>query len=444
MPDKGKLRLQLFQGDSYVPITDAKVTVEQVASEFTQNVKEQLVTDSSGLTEEIDLGTPPVEYSMEPSDNQPYSECNVKIEAEGYDPIIINGCQLYSDEEAVQECRLTPTTRKNRQAEIIQVNQPRLFGEYTKKIPEDPDKPLPPPPSGFVVLPEPVVPELVIVHDGAPTDATAPNLTIKFRDYIKNVACSEIYSTWPKETIKANVYCIISFTLNRVYTEWYRGKGYDFTITSQFLYDHAFSYGRTTYQSINEVVDEIFDTFIRRFGQKQPLLAQYCDGDKSSCPGWLTQWGSKYLGDQGKNAYEILTNFYGDDIEYAKASKVSGIPKSYPGYALKKGSTGTPVRTIQEYLNEINKNYPAIPKVAVDGVFGQGTEDSVKKFQEVFNYTVDGVVGHKTWYGISHVYVGVTRIGLLRESVEKKIFIPPLPCKDLKHIPSIEYEYDSF
>ena len=290
------------------------------------------------------------------------------------------------------------------------------------------------------MLPQPVVPEYIVVHQGSPNDASAPNYKVDYKEYIKNVASCEIYSTWPETTIRANVFCIISFTLNRIYTEWYRGKGKNFDITSSTAYDHAFNYGRNIYDSISAIVDEIFSTYVRRIGNKQPLLTQYCDGKNVKCPEWLSQWGSKYLGDQGKLPYEILMYYYGNDIELVTAEKVEGSPQSYPGYDLTIGSTGEPVRTIQEQLNRIARNYPLIPKVAQDGVFGETTAEAVRTFQGIFSLPKTGVVDYATWYKISDVYVGVTRIAELRGATNR-IFVPPVaPRKDNDiKIPSFYY-----
>lgn len=443
MASTGRLKVQVLKSDSLAPIEQAKVTVTKVPEPGEQTKQAQISTNISGETNEIELPAPPIENSMKPSSNLPYSLYDIKIEQPGYKPLIIKGVQIFPEELAIQNSNLQKTnTGVTRQGEqIITIDPNRLVGNYPPKIPENPEKPLPPPPSGFVVLPEPVVPEFVVVHQGLPDDPSAPNYTVKFNDYIKNVASSEIFSTWPETTIRANVYCILSFTLNRIYTEWYRGKGKNFDVTSSTAYDHAFMYGRNIYKSISVVVDEIFSTYIRRFGAKQPLLTQYCDGVKVQCPGWLTQWGSKYLGDDGKTPYEILTNFYGTDIELIRANKVSGIPKSYPGYTLGIGSSGAPVRTVQGYLNRIADNFPAIPKVKVDGIYGEGTGKAVRVFQQVFNLPVTGTVDYSTWYKISDIYVGVTKIAELRNYTRglKRTFIPHTPYKNVYDIPKVEY-----
>ena len=300
-----------------------------------------------------------------------------------------------------------------------------------------------PAPTSGVVLPKPVIPEYITVHQGSPNNTSASNVTVLYKDYIKNVASCEIYSTWSESTIRANVYAIISFTLNRIYTEWYRGKGKNYQITNSTAYDHAFNYGRNIYDNISAIVDDIFSTYIRRYGRKQPLLTQYCDGKNVQCPEWMTQWGSKYLGDQGKTPYEILTHFYGTDIELVTAEEVTGSPASYPGYDLIVGSTGDEVSTIQEQLNRIARNYPLIPKVAVDGVYGNTTQEAVKVFQQVFNLPQTGIVDYATWYRISDIYVGVSKIAELkdRRKGNKRIFRPPV-SRDMindPNVPTFEY-----
>ena len=247
-----------------------------------------------------------------------------------------------------------------------------------------------------------------------PSDSSAENYWVPFKTYIKNVASSEIYPTWPEQTIYANVIAIISFTLNRVFTEWYRNQGYDFTITSTTNYDHKYIHNRNIFDEISVVVDTVFNTFIKRPPTaRQPLLAQYCDGQKTQCPDQMTQWGSKSLGDQGYNYEEILKYFYGDNILFAEAQIVSGVPVSFVGTTLEIGSKGTPVRTIQNQLNAISNSYPAIPKVAEDGIYGPSTAEAVRTFQKIFGLPQTGVVDFKTWYEISRVYVAVTKIASL-------------------------------
>lgn len=446
MPN-GFLKVQVFQGDSLRPVDNCKVTVTSTG-EYAPSMRQskELITDSSGLTQIIDLEAPPLEYSQSPSDKLPYSFADIKIEAKGFETVEIKGAQIFPEIVALQTFNLQENSGATRQIErTIIVDPNTLVGNFPPKIPEDPDKPLPKPPEGEVVLPKPVVPEFIVVHLGRPEDNSAKNVTVRFRDYIKNVACCEIFSTWPENTIRANVYCILSFTLNRVYTEWYKSKGKDFTITNSTAFDHAFSDGRNIYQNISRIVDDIFTSYIKRYGAKQPLLTQYCDGVRVKCPGWLTQWGSKYLGDQGKVPFDILTHFYGKDIDLVQAEKVKGIPLSWPGYDLVLGSKGEPVRVTQTYLNRISQNYPAIPKTAVDGVFGPKTKAAVSEFQRIFSLPVTGIVDFATWYKISSVYVGVTKIAELRSGVPTNIidrtFVPPMPFESYigRGVPSVHY-----
>ena len=426
MAEKGRLKIQCFKSNTYIPVDNTKIIV--TPSEGSNNNANEIVlsTNSMGESETIELEAPPFAYSQEPTGQIPYSMYDIRVERDGFQPLLINRCQVFPEELALQPCNLLEAGARSFRADVINIESNVLNGDYPSKIPEEVDKPLPPPSSG-VVLQKPVVPEFITVHAGSPSNNSAPNYKVLYKDYIKNVASCEIYSTWSDSTIRSNVYAIISFTLNRIYTEWYRGKGKNYDITNSTAYDHAFNYGRNLFESISAVVDDIFATYVRRFGRKQPLLTQYCDGKNVSCPEWMTQWGSKYLGDQGKTPYEILTHFYGNDIELVTAEQVKGSPKSYPGYDLTIGSTGEEVKVVQEYLNRISQNYPLIPKSAVDGIYGAKTQEAVKVFQGVFNLPKTGIVDYATWYKISDVYVGVTRIAELRGSIPttEKIFIPP-------------------
>ena len=361
----GTLQVQALIGDSYDPILNATVTVTPTIGTpvATRQPPQVLKTGASGQTPVSSLEAPPLTYSQAPSNNIPYSLYDITVEANGYESQVIKGCQVYPTQLAIQQCKMKKKGTTRQGEELILIPPNTLVGNYPSKIPELPQKPEPQT-SGSVVLLQPVIPEYIVVHQGDPNDANAPNYTVRYTDYIKNVASCEIFATWPYATIQSNIFCIISFTLNRVYTEWYRSKGKNFTITSSTAYDQAFIYGRNIYENISNIVDDIFSTYIKRPGRKQPLLTQYCDGIKVQCPNWLTQWGSKYRGDKGENASQIIKYFYGSDIVFDTAKKVEGIPISYPGYTLGLGSTGQPVRTIQTYLNRIADNFPAIPKIA--------------------------------------------------------------------------------
>lgn len=258
----------------------------------------------------------------------------------------------------------------------------------------------------------PYIPETVTVHLGAPT-SPAQNVTLSFPDYIKNVASSEIYPTWPESALRANIYAQISFALNRIYTEHYRSRGYDFDITSSPAFDQTFYNGREIFENISQIVDEIFNSYLVRQGFIEPLFAQYCDGDRVTCAG-LSQWGSLSLAEQGYTPYEILTYYYGDDINIETTDDVRGITGSRPPVALRRGSSGPYVEQIQRRLNRIATNYPAIPKIyPANGVFGPETEEAVRVFQQVFGLTPDGIVGDATWYRIQYIYNGVKRLSEL-------------------------------
>ncbi len=261
-------------------------------------------------------------------------------------------------------------------------------------------------------MPNPVIPETITVHLGPP-DSNAQNITLPFSEYIKNVASSEIYPTWPQASLRANIYAQISFTLNRVYTEYYRSRGYDFDITNDISRDQSFIYGRDIFENISQIVDEIFDSYIRRIGSIEPLFAAYCDGVEVSCNG-LSQWGSVTLAEQGFTPFEILQNYYGDNIEIVTNVPVMGIASSVPPATLSLGNSGIEVQQVQRRLNRISSNYPAIPKIyPVDGVFGLDTENAVKVFQEVFDLTPDGIVGKSTWYKIYLIYNSVKKLSEL-------------------------------
>ena len=408
--DKGTLQLNITSEITSYPISDATVNIYYTGVPDSQ--LEQLTTDSSGQTETIELDTPPLEYSLNPSiESQPYSEYTFEIGAPGYETMNIAGAELLPTVKAIQNVALKPLDTNTQQQDVYVIPGHTLYEEYPPKIAEDEIKPMDT--SGEIVLSRVVIPEYVVVHDGTPSNPTAKDYYVRYRDYIKNVASSEIYATWPDNTIRANVLAIMSFTLNRVYTEWYRNKGYDFTITSSTAFDHKWINGRNIFESISRIVDELFDNYLSRPGVRQPILTQYCDGQRVQCPNWMTQWGSKYLGDQGYSAIEILRNFYGSNMYINTAEEISGIPASWPGQPLDIGSSGSKVRQMQEQLNAIANAYPALPKISVDGVFGENTQNAVKKFQQIFGLPATGIVDYSTWYEIQEIYVGVTRIAEL-------------------------------
>ena len=258
----------------------------------------------------------------------------------------------------------------------------------------------------------PFVPENITVHLAGPSTPAA-NVTLPFADYVKNVASSEIYPTWDDNALRANIYAIVSFALNRVYTEFYRSRGYDFDITSSTAYDQAFVNGRSYFENISRIVDSLFNDYLRRPGFVEPLAAKFCNGTTVTCEG-LSQWGSQNLARQGYDEVQILRSYYGN-VEIVNNAPIQGITSSYPGTPLRRGTSGPSVVTIQVMLNRISQNYPAIPKLAnVDGIYGSRTEAAVRKFQQVFGLSVDGVVGKATWYAMVRLYVAVTSLAELR------------------------------
>lgn len=408
-PDKGRLQIQIVSARQEIPVKGAVVEVSYTG--LPEDTLEEVTTDGNGRTDTLELGTPPVEYSLDPaSETQPYAEYTLRVSAAGFEMATVTGIQLLSGQTSLQNIRLRPL-EPSQTPDVIVIPAHTLYGDYPSKIAEEEIKPITQ--TGEIVLDRVVLPEFVVVHDGTPQDTTAGDYYVRYRDYIKNVASSEIYATWPRASIIANVLAIQSFTLNRVYTEWYRNKGYNFTITSSTAFDHKWIYGRNLFESISEVVDELFDNYLSRPGVRQPILTQYCDGQKVQCPGWMTQWGSKYLGDQGYTAIEILRNFYGDNMYINTAEEISGIPASWPGAPLDIGSSGNKVRQIQEQLNVIADSYPALPEVTVDGIYGEDTQNAVREFQRVFHLPVTGVVDYPTWYEIQEIFVGVSRIAEL-------------------------------
>lgn len=400
----GTLQISAFSPGRGRPAPDTAVNVRNDRGELVFAG----ITDSSGFLPPFVLPAPPAELSLEPTalkQGDPFSSYDLTAVSALGERTDITGVQIYSGQASRQNI-IFPG-----QSDDIIIPDPGIMGRDPEKIPEPDQKPLPPP-ENSVVLPQPVIPETVIVHAGVPSDKNAKDYYVGFREYIKNVACSEIYATWGDEAIKANVIAIISFTLNRIYTEWYRGKGYSFTITNSTAYDQAFTYGRNLFSRISDIVDENFTLYITRRGASQPLLAQFCDGIRVNRSGWLSQWGAKELSDKGYDAMRILRYYYGQDIILKEAPKVEGIPVSFQG-VLNVGSRGAQVRVIQSQLNGISDNFPLIPKLAVDGIYGEKTAGAVKKFQQIFGMPVTGITDLATWYRISDIYVAVKKLAEL-------------------------------
>ncbi|MGL5577316.1 MAG: peptidoglycan-binding protein [Sarcina sp.] len=435
MINTGNLKVHCFYEDTYLPLPKVMIKIFESDEDF-NNVKElkTVETNQSGYVDNIEL------ESAEPDNTKvmgakPYGIYNLYVSKVGYKSLVIKGVQVFPGRKAIQHCRLEKGDEGNCASKIVTIPEHKqvkhecskcqntckgtqtlkLEKEYqvnkkknkrNKNVKED---------KNFRVLQNVEVPQFITVHAGSPTNSAAENYTVPFIDYIKNVGSSELYSTWDASALRANIYCIVSFVLNRVYTEWYPSRGYNFDITNDTAYDQAFVPGRTTYDSINIIVDQLFSTYIQRWGQKEPLLAEFCNGTTSVCPGWLSQWGSQYLAQQGYYPYEILTNYYGNDINLTEATQVAGYPNSYPGYPLTLWTSGANVLIIQKQLNQIGQNYPAIASLEEDGIYGPKTEASVKTFQGIFDVPQTGIVNRATWYAISRVYVGVTKDAALNQ-----------------------------
>ncbi len=282
---KGRLQINVTSQITAYPVSGARISISYTG--VPGNTLEQLETDLSGQTETIELDAPPAEYSLnENSDIQPYAEYTLNISAPGFEPISISGAEILADVKAIQNVQLKPSAEGTEEENVFVIPAHTLYAEYPPKIAEEEIKPVNE--TGEIVLSRVVIPEYIVVHDGSPRDSTAKNYYVRYKDYIKNVASSEIYATWPADTIRANVLAIMSFTLNRVYTEWYRNKGYDFTITSSTAFDHKWIPERNIYDTISVIVDELFSNYLSRPNVRQPILTQYCDGRKVTCPNWMT------------------------------------------------------------------------------------------------------------------------------------------------------------
>ena len=324
--EEGRLQVRLTEERTMKPVPGAEIEISYEGDPDSE--VRRYTTDESGMTELIMLPAPAEVYSTQYSEEQPYAEYTVRVRAEGYEDTEVAGTEILPGVLAIQEIRMQAST-PDKTFERIVIGPHTLFGTYPPKIAEEEIKPTME--TGEIVLSRVVIPEYIIVHDGVPTDTSARNYWVRYRDYIKNVASSEIYATWTDAAIRANVLAIMSFVLNRVYTEWYRNKGYDFTITSSTAFDQKWIPGRNIFQSISDVVDEMFGNYLSRPNVKQPILTQYCDGRRVTCPNWMTQWGAQSLGEQGYSAIEILRYYYGDSIYINTAVEISGVPSSWPG-----------------------------------------------------------------------------------------------------------------
>ncbi len=402
----GYLTMQARTAHDALPLSGVQVTV----LDDEQNRIYELTTDENGETRRVSLETMDKSYSQnENFTGTPYVAYNVYAQAEGFESVYVADIPIFDGESASLPLVLVPMQGQERngmQTEIT-VGAPAVSMEGTRE------------PEGFFqggeseqVLRQVVIPNPITVHLGTP-EAAASNVQVSFPDYVKNVASSEIYPTWPENALRANIYAIITFALNRVYTEWYRAKGYSFDITNSTAYDQAFIYGRPIYDSISRIVDEIFNEYVRRQGQQAPYFTSFCNGTTTTCRG-MSQWGTVTLAGQGYTPIRILRYYYPDDVEIVETNAITNMISSYPGTPLRVGSTGLDVQTIQTYLNRIRRNYPAIPAITdAVGTFGDSTRAAVTKFQSIFGLAADGIAGKSTWYKLSSLYTAVTRLAEL-------------------------------
>lgn len=443
---QGTIVVEVKRADRPLPIANAQVTITSQETEESSS----LITDSSGRTPALAVSAPPVEASLRPDSAQtPFSRYNVSVSATGYTPVRVVGVQVFPNIESIVPVRMveagaatitvfapraiTAMLQPEPEETVIEIPEPAVL-ETTPRSPVGPpdlvaaaqtSSPLYPYLQNsaadpvFTEFAIPVlqpdtrvqravfIPEAITVHLGTP-DSNSRNVTVSFTNYIKNVASSEIFPTWPEDALRANIHAQVGFVLNRVFTEWYPSRGYNFNITNTTSYDQAFVDGRNIYGNISELVDEIFNVYPRREGRLEPLFTSYCNGSTATCNG-LSQWGTVTLADRGYTPLEMLQNYYGDDVELVETDNIRGIVASYPGYLIRRGNQGEYVRAIQRQLLRIRQDYPAIPAISSStGYFGPETEAAVRAFQKIFDLTQDGIVGPATWYALSRVYTSVT------------------------------------
>lgn len=398
--EKGFLIVNVYVDNIAQPVNRAKVEI------IDQNIT--AYTNIDGATNPIELEAPAEKYSQTPqTEIKPYSTYNIRVSKGNLVPTIVQNVQIFPKITSTQNVYLSSSGEDNVKEDIVDVEDVTLWGDYPPSVTTDEESIN----TSTRVLPTTFIPEYIIVHDGIPTNTNASNYYVSFPDYVKNVASSEIYSTWPKETIKANIHAIVSFALNRIYTEWYPSRGYNFTITSTTTYDQKYTHGRTIFDTISNIVDEYFNEYIKIGTNNYPLLAQYNDGINVNEAGRLSQWGSKNLGDKGYNALQILRYYYGNNTNLDTAPLQEGFPTSFPGYNLTIDSCGEEVQKMQSELNIIRSSYPKIPIIVnPNGQYTTDTANAVKIFQQVFKLPVTGIVDFTTWYKISYVYTAVSNM----------------------------------
>ncbi len=407
MKNTGTLRIQTFAARQSAPMEGVTVAVQ--GDGFTLHC----ITDATGSAADIPVEAPACALSLdEDNTTRPYAIVSLTAAKSGYRTVRIEGIQIFAGQITLAQPAMIPVTEEGKDipnAPIVIPPHPLFAGSGGSGAqPVENCTPR--------VLDKVIIPKNITVHLGKPA-ASARNVTVSFRDYIANVASSEVYPTWPEQALRANIHCQISLALNRIYTEWYPSKGYTFNITNSTSYDQYYVHGRTVFDVMVRITDDIFNTYLRKRGTVNPYYSEYCDGKSVTCPG-LKQWGTVTLANQGRTALQILRYYYGSDIEIVRTSNIQSIPQSYPGSPLRQGDSGTAVFTLQRQLNRITKDYPFLGKLTVDGVFGSRMAATVRAFQKQFNLTADGVVGRQTWYKISYIYVSVKDLAELTSEGE--------------------------
>jgi len=399
----GFLKVVTTTAEDALPVPGAKITVFNG-----DNILYEMTTDESGISKAVPLEAPAVELTTDPGfDGIPYSVCDVKAEAKGFMTAIVHGVEILDTETSIVPINMVPALEDG---QVVEYNTPphNLVSDEPRQMDRPGDT--------TRVLSEVIIPEYITVHLGRPDNPNARNVRVPFTYYIKNAASHEIYSTWPPASLEANIYCIISLTLNRIFTEWYRVRGHRFDITNSTQFDQMFVENGQIFASIDRMVDQIFNRFIRREGFLEPFFAEYCDGRRSTCPG-LWQWSTVTLANQGLNALQILRRFYPNDVQIVETDNIGGVVESFPGYTLRPGMSGTAVRSLQTWLNRIRVNFPAIPEITnPSGVYGPQTEAAVRAFQGIRSLgtvTPTGVVDRATWNNISRAFSAVKSLGEL-------------------------------
>ena len=405
----GSLLVQTFAARQSAAVPGVTITLSAQGQEPTV-----FTTDDRGIAPVQSLPAPDPALSLDENNTlQPYSLWNIKAEKTGYQTVVMEGVQVFATQTALAIIEMLPAQRLGAPQPLTETFEIPAHALYR---PEGPSSTAPVAACQPRILEVPVIPKTITVHLGKPKES-AQNVTVSFTSYIANVASSEVYPTWPEQALRANIHAQISLALNRIFTEWYPSKGYSFDITNSTSYDQYYVHGRNIFSVMEQITDDIFNTYVRRTGTIEPYYTEYCDGKSVTCAG-MKQWGTVDRANEGKNALQILKYYYGNNIEIVRTNNIQEVTESYPGTPLRRGDTGTNVRIIQRQLTRIAKDYPFFGNPGTDGVFGAATESVVKAFQKQFNLTQDGVVGRATWYKISYIYASVKDLAELTSEGE--------------------------